>query len=223
VVLLALAAGAWAWWRTRADARVHRIVTVLGGYAAAGGALLVISRSRYEWADTIEVRHTLQYSWALAVLVLLAAGSLTVRTRRVLAAGAVAVLAAAVFTAIADLRDVRAKGREAWHLIGHDAGVAAALRALPPETFVASNASVLFRIASGRSVRLREFGGGDAEFAAALYDVRAVAGERPSAYVLWCHEWTARASACQPVARDAGPRCRRLRGPPQIVALCATE
>jgi intracellular septation protein A len=223
IAVAALAVGAWAWWRTRHDERLHRIVTVFGGYAAAGGALLVISRSRYEWADTIEVRHTLQYSWALALLALFAARSLPVRTRRALGALAAAVLAASLVSALVDLRDVRAKGREAWHLIGHDPAVAAAIRALPPDTFVASNASVLFRIAAGRSVRLREFGGGDAEFGAALNDVRAVAGTRPSAYVLWCHEWTARASACQPVPRRAGPECRRLRGPPQIVALCATE
>jgi hypothetical protein len=40
--------------------------------------------------------------------------------------------------------------------------------------------------------------------------------------VLWCHDWTQKASACAPVARDTGPRCTRLRGPPQIVAICST-
>jgi hypothetical protein len=213
---------AW-WWRSRADARVQRLVAVLGGYVAVGGAMLVASRSRYEWADTIEPRHALQYSWAIALLAVLAARSLPTRVQRGLAAAACGLLVVSVAQAVTVVRAKRAAPPDAWLVVARDPAVVAAVRALPPDTLIASNASVLFRIAAGRPVRLVEFGGGDAEFAAALAELRRAADGRPSAYVLWCHEWTARASACAAVQRDAGPSCTRLRGAPQVVALCATE
>lgn len=222
VLALLLAAGLRWWWRSRADGRTHRLVTVLGCYVAAGGAMLVASRSRYEWADTIEPRHALQYSWALALLAVVAARALPSRMQRALGAAAAVVLLVAAGQAVAIAREIRAGEPDAWLVVANDERVVAAVRALPPGTFVASNASVLFRIATGRPVRLAEFGGGDAEFERVLGAVRAAAGPRPSAYVLWCHEHTERASACAPVPVEAGPRCRRLRGPPQVVALCDT-
>lgn len=222
VLLVVLAAGLRWWWRTRLDGRMHRLITVLGAYVAAGGAILVASRSRYEWADTIEPRHALQYSWALALLVVVAAGAVSTRAQRTLAALAAAVLLVAVLQAAGGAREARAREPDAWLVIARDARVSDAIRALPDGTLIASNASVLFRIASGRPVRLVEFSGGDAALARALAAVRAAAGPRASAYVLWCHEHTAAASACAQAPLADGPRCRRLRGPPQIVALCET-
>jgi hypothetical protein len=222
VLALALGLGMRWWWRTRADGRRHRLITLLGAYVAAGGAILVASRSRYEWADTIQVRHTLQYTWAIGVLLVVAAGALSLRMQRVLAGIVGIAVAFSAADAVAYVRKVRAGGEEAWMTVASDDRVVDALRAIPAGTFVTSNASVLFRIAAARPVRLVEFGGGDDAFEAALAKVRAAAGTRPSAYVLWCHEYTAAASACADVPRDAGPHCRRLRGPPQIVALCET-
>jgi hypothetical protein len=222
LLALLLALGLRWWWRSRADGRTHRLVTVLGCYVAAGGALLVASRSRYEWADTIEPRHALQYSWAFALLAVVAARALPTRVQRALGAGAAVVLLLAVGDAVATARGIRAGAPDAWLVVSNDPQVVAAVRALPPGTFVASNAPVLFRIAAGRPVRLAEFGGGDAAFERTLAEVHAAAGPRASAYLLWCHEYTATASACAPAPGESGPRCRRLRGPPQVVALCET-
>lgn len=222
VLAIALVLGVRWWWRTQADGRRHRLITLLGAYVVAGGAILVASRSRYEWADTIQVRHTLQYTWAIGVLLVVAAGALSLRMQRVVAAVVGVAIAFAAVDAVAYVRKVRAGGEEAWMTMASDPRVVDAIRAIPDGTFITSNASVLFRIAAGRPVRLVEFGGGDEAFEAALARVRAAAGARPSTFILWCHEHTAPASACADVPRDAGPRCRRLRGPPQIVALCET-
>jgi hypothetical protein len=222
VLAVLLVLGLRWWWRSRPDGRTHRLITVLGCYVAAGGALLVASRSRYEWADTIEPRHALQYSWAVALLVVVAARALPTRAQRALGGIATVALLAAAGGAVATAREIRAGAPDAWLVVANDAQVVEAVRALPPETFVASNASVLFRLAAGRPVRLVEFGGGDEAFERALDAVRVAAGARPSAYVLWCHEYTSAASACAPVAQAGGPDCRRLRGPPQVVALCGT-
>jgi hypothetical protein len=225
VLAVALALGARWWWTTRHDGRRHRLITLLGAYVAAGGAILIASRSRYEWADTIQVRHTLQYTWALGVLLLVAAAAVPTRVQRTLAVVVGVAVAVSAAHAVEHVRQVRADGKEAWTTVADDPRVEAAIRAIPEGTLIASNASVLFRIVAARPVRLVEFGGGDTEFEAALARVRAAAAvtSRPSAYVLWCHEHTAGASACADVPRDAGPRCRRLRGPPQIVALCDTD
>lgn len=218
-----LAGVAW-WWRTRADVPAQRLIGALGAYVALGGAILVVSRSRYEWADTIEVRHALQYSWAVALLVAIAVSrAVGTRGRRAIGGVAVLVLAAVAVHAVEFARSARAAPPDAWLTIADDARVVAAIRALPRDTLVASNASVLFRVAAGRSVRLVEFAGGDAEFAAALESVRSAAGPRASAYVLWCHSYTARASACATPPPRGGPACLRLRGPPEIVALCGTD
>lgn len=218
----AFAAGAFAWWRTRADAGRHMLLTVLGLYAAGGGVLLVLSRSRYEWGNTIDYRNALQYSFALALAALIAAPALLgVRARRVLGGLLVLCLAGRGIAVAHEVGEARARAADSWLVLDRDRTLMAAARAIPARTLVASNAAVLFRIGGPRAARQLDVGGDDGDFAGSLALLRDAAGGRPTAFLLVCNEWTWKFSACGGAPTAAAPPCRRLRTLPPLVVACA--
>ncbi|MBS0396356.1 MAG: glycosyltransferase family 39 protein, partial [Proteobacteria bacterium] len=224
VVLVALGAllGAGLW-RARATPQRQALLLLVAGYAAAGALLLVAARSRYEWGNRIDGRNVLQYTFAWALALALAVDALgSPRLRRGAAVVGIAALVSVGLATARDLVAARAYHEEAWLTLARDEAVMDAARRFPPGTLVASNAAVLFRLGVPRPVRELEVGGDDAEFGAALASLaRATAGQRPSAFVLVCDEWTRRFSACGAPRRDdvAAPPCRAVRDRPPRVAV----
>ncbi len=223
VVALALvfAAGALAWWRTRAERASHLWLTLLGGYAFGGAVLLVLSRSRFEWGNLIDERNTLQYSFALVLAGLIAAGVLLPpRARRV---GACVLIACLVARGVATVREAaaaQAATPDSWLELDRDQAVMGAARVLPAGALIASNAAVLFRIGAPRAVRQLDVGGEDSDFEGSLALIAAAANQRPAAFLLVCNEWTWKFSACRVDAPVTGPGCTRLRSRAPVVASC---
>ena len=216
-----VAALATAWWQTRARAAVHRLLTLLGAYLAAGALLLIASRSRYEWGGLIDGRYALQYSWAFGLALVLAVRELL--PPRALKAGAMAamlVVAAFAVDALRDARAARLAPPESWLELSQDPALLAAARQLTPQALIASNTAVLFRIAVQRPVRQLDVSGGDRDFAGSLEVLRLAAGARPAAFLLVCNEWTAGFSACGAAGDGAVPDCTSLRAAPPRAALC---
>ena len=221
VIGVVLALGAAAAWATRADRHPHLLLMLLGLYAAAGAALLVASRSRYEWGNTIDARNVLQYTFALGLAAAVAARALsTVQVRR--AAALVALLLIAVRGVDAGIEAAAARNAapEAWFELNRDARVIAAVREIATGTLVASNAAVLFRIAGPRAVRQLDVGGNDGDFRGSLALVTAAAAQRPTAFLLVCNEWTGQLSACRGLEPAGGPACTVVRTTAPIVARC---
>jgi hypothetical protein len=213
-----------AFWRLRTEPARQGLVALFAGYAAAGALMLIVSRSRYEWGNLIDTRNTLQYTWALALVLVLAAGVLLpARTRRYAAVAGAVVVALQLVIAVREAVDARRAGTEPWLVLTEDRAVMAAARALPAQTLIASNTAVLFRLGALRAVRQLDVGGIDKDFRGSLEILKRAAGTRPAAFLLVCNEWTGGFSACG--ARGAGepgaPACVRVRGIAPLVAICA--
>ncbi len=214
----------YACWRLRADRRRHGLVTMLGSYAAAGGLMLIASRSRYEWGQLIELRNTLQYSWALALALGVSASTLLgPRARRAALVVAVLLLGSVFVAGAREAYAARGWGPESWLVLSRDPAVMGAARALPADTLVASNVAVLFRLGVPRRVRELEVGGSDRDFEGALDQLTRAAGARPAAFLLVCDDWTAGFQACgaRPAAASgAAVDCVPVRTVEPLVALC---
>ncbi|HXQ63859.1 MAG TPA: hypothetical protein VN787_03310 [Steroidobacteraceae bacterium] len=219
---LLIAAVFAAWWRTREDRPRHALLSLLFLYVVAGGTLLVASRSRYEWANFIDGRNVLQYSFALALALLTAARA--VMSARAQRWGAIALLAMLTASGAGAAREALGAYRappEPWLALSRDAAVMTAARELPAAALIASNAAPLFRIAAPRPVRQLDLGGDDRDFTDSLARLKAAAGPRPSTFLLVCDEWTEGLSPCRGVAAAAGLACARLRAAVPVVARCA--
>lgn len=220
VVVLATAVllGAGALWFVRPEPRSTAIVRLLFGYAALGGALVVVSRTRYEWGGTIDTRHALQYTFALLVGAALVAAKAAPRDPRAVTGGAwvlAGLLAlSAVDTAIAE----RAEPEELARLRG-DPAIGSAIAALPPEAFVASNEAAWLRLEYARRARQVDVVGDEAGFVAELSALSARVHGRPFVFVLVCEPWTARLASCAP-APPADSGCVPLREQMPSVRLC---
>ncbi len=210
--------------RLRREPARQGLVTLLAGYCAAGALLLIASRSRYEWGNFIDSRNVLQYSFAYALMLALAASVLVPpRGRRFAALVAALALGSVATATVRDVRAVRGYHQETWLALSQDRAVMSAARGLPADALIASNAAVLFRLGVPRPVRELEVGGDDADFLVELGELsRAAAGRRPTAFLLVCDEWTPRFSACgaRRAAASGGPSCTRVRGVPPLVLLC---
>jgi hypothetical protein len=213
-----------AFWRLRREPSRQGLVVLLGGYCGAGAALLVASRSRYEWGNFIDSRNVLQYSFAYALLLAVVTGALAPpRARRYAALMGALALASLAAAAVRDVRAVRDYHQETWLALSQDRAVMSVARELPANALIASNAAVLFRLGVPRPVRELEVGGDDRDFVVELGQLtRAAAGRRPTAFLLVCDEWTTRFSACgeRHAGPLAGPECTRVRGVPPLVLLC---
>jgi hypothetical protein len=200
------------------------LVMLLGSYAGAGALLLVASRSRYEWGNFIDNRNVLQYSFAYALGLAIAADALLAqRWRRFAPLLLVLVLASLLAAAVRDVQAAHGYHQETWLALSQDPAVMNAARALPADALIASNAAVLFRLGAPRPVRELEVGGDDRDFAAELRLLtRAAAGRRPTAFLLVCDEWTVRFSACGAPPADGalGPHCTAVRTVPPLVLRC---
>ena len=218
---LLVTAGGVLFWQTRGRPDAHRALALLGGYAVAGAVLLVVSRSHFEWGDTIGSRHALQYSWALGLVAILAWRALVPERLATLGrVAAICLLLAGATAAVAEVVASRRASPESWLDLAHDASLLAPVRALPADALIASNAAALFRISTGRRVRQIDTGGDDAALAGSLLLLRHAAGERPGIFVLVCDGWTGDFSACSTPPRATGPPCRRIRDAPPAVWIC---
>ena len=190
-------------------------------YVALGGAMLVASRSTYEWGGPIDTRYALQYTFALLLCVgAVADARLRGAARRIAAVlavlGAIGLATAAVDTALAERREPE-PSRE---LVG-DARLTGVLRALPGDVWIASNEAALWRVELGRRVRQSDFIGDDAELARHLEVLERRVRPQALAFVLVCEEWTRAFRACTggplrtdvpgcAVVRDAAPSLDHL-------------
>lgn len=192
-VLLAVTVLLVAWlWRSRrawlqgwqsASPQVRLAVAGLACYAAAGMVMVVFARSRYQWGEPINLRHVLQYSWAILGLAAIAvARGGRSRAAAMTALALVVVLVAArlsyaheqlaaerrVQQAIAaqpdPLRSVPPLAAPASIIteklklaLARDAALIARLRAEPASTVLVSNFADVFIVTTDRPVRRLEF------------------------------------------------------------------
>ena len=222
ITLLALGL-AMAWWRLRGDPARQGLLTLVAGYGFGGALLLVLSRSRYEWGNQIDVRNTLQYTWALAFAVALATAVLAgPRLRRAARAGAATLVLFLVAVTVHDVIGVRAGGVEFWQQLHRDPAVLAAPAAEPASTLLASNDAVLFRIGSRRPVRELEISGTDRDFAGSLALLARTAAPRAAVLYLVCDGYTGGYTACGGAAVPgvAPPACTPVRRVPPRVWTC---
>jgi hypothetical protein len=217
--VLALAFGYYRLHRSHAS----RIVfVVLALYVAAGGAVLVLARSRYEWGDTIDTRHALQYSWAVMLLAVVVVRAVLGVRGRWICAGVATVALIALLLHTVDVAETEQDEPEYWQRIAGDRAVLEQIRALPGGLYLASNEAAWLRIETGRAFRQLDVGGDDASFDGALSEVRRmVAGHRSTAFVLVCNEWTQTLADCASPPARADSNCRPLRRAPPVIALCA--
>jgi hypothetical protein len=224
VVGIVLALGVAAAWATRAERRPHLLLMLLGLYAGVGAALLVASRSRYEWGNFIDARNVLQYTFAFGLAATVAASALlSARVRRLAALAAVLLIGVRGIDAGLEAEATRHAAPEPWLELNRDARVIAAMREIADGTLVASNAAVLFRIAGPRAVRQLDVGGDDSDFRGSLATLTEAGGQRPTAFMLVCNEWTGQLSACRGRESTAGPACTVVRSAAPIVAQCDTD
>jgi hypothetical protein len=222
IALLALGL-AWAWWQLRGDARRQGLLTLLAGYGFGGALLLVLSRSRYEWGNQIDVRNTLQYTWALGSAVAIAVAALAgPRLRRAARAGGAALVLFLVATTAYEVVVVRAGGAEFWQQLNLDAAVLAAPSTEPASTLLASNDAVLFRIGARRPVRELEISGTDRDFTGSLALLARTAAPRAAVLYLVCDDYTRGFSACGGTVEPGveAPACTPVRRAPPRVWSC---
>jgi Dolichyl-phosphate-mannose-protein mannosyltransferase len=222
VVGAALSVLALAFFRLHADPRRRALLMLLGGYAVGGGVLLILSRTRYEWGNTIDERNTLQYTWAMVFALLIAVPTVWrecgVRRWGFMARGAwVVVFAASVW----DAWSVGRAPVEWWQQMATDDAVIRAAR-VEPGTLQVSNQAVLFRIGAGAPVRNIEISGSDRDLVSALQRIRREAAGRPAQLLLVCDQYTLGFSACggPSVPAVPAPQCVTLREPTPRVLRC---
>jgi hypothetical protein len=217
---------ALAWWRLRTAPRRQLLLTVLAGYGFGGALLLVLSRSRYEWGNQIDVRNTLQYTWALgfagAYAVAMLGGD---RLRAATRIGGSALLVLLVATAVAEVVGVRRNGAEFWQMLHQDPAVLSAPASEPASTLLASNDAVLFRIGSRRPVRQLEISGNDRDFRGSLELLARTAAPRPAVLYLVCDDYTRGYTACggEPAPGVAPPACAPVRRVAPRVYACRPD
>ena len=218
VLLLAVGICLFGWWRSK-PSPATRLARLLALYVAAGGAMTVLSRTLYEWGGLIDDRHALQYSFALLLIMLIGIEArLAGRYRRLagtLLAGLVVWLSVgAVQTAL-----IERKEPEELATLAGDPVFIGAVRALPADTWIASDSAAMLRIETNRTVRQSDFGGDDADLAEHLAELARRVAPRPVEFVLVCDRWTRQLSACNTAVLASAP-CRQLRRTAPRAALC---
>jgi hypothetical protein len=210
------------WLRSSNRTPAHRATTVLGLYVGAGVVMLVASRSTFEWGDYIDTRHTMQYSFAILLIVLLYVREfVSLRGQRRLAVAAVVALAWVGWHTV-DVVQTERNEVEAWQAIANDRATLQRVAALPPDHLLASNNAVLLRLETGRAVRQLDVGGDDQSLAGSLVELAEAAAGRPADFILICSEWTTRLAVCRNEPPEpSAPRCGVLRRASPALALCA--
>lgn len=153
-------------------------ITLLGSYVAAGASMVILARTLYQWGEPINLRHVIQYNWALFALVSLALAAIRIRVL-----GAIVLLLAvtlvithwnynaarienernvhtAVIESIDPLQAIAIQPDQGVTFtnkvklaVSRDDDLMKLISSLPASTILVSNASDVFRIATGRPVR----------------------------------------------------------------------
>lgn len=155
----------------------------LGTYLGLGSAMVVIARTRYQWGETIHLRHVLQYSWALFAGMALLVGAMRSKS----ANGLAVVIALTLIGSRLVYGDTqRAQELDTYNsiaksanpllaarmlpnrgtvitnklklLVAQDASLLATIRDYPDSVVLVSNLADVFQIKTGRMVRALEFG-----------------------------------------------------------------
>lgn len=153
-------------------------ITLLGSYVIAGASMVILARTLYQWGEPINLRHVIQYNWALFALVSIALAAIRIRS---LNAIVLVLTVTLVFThwfhnseKINNDRNVHRTVVESADplraialqpdqgvtftnkvklVVSRDDGLMKLISSLPASTILVSNASDVFRIATGRPVR----------------------------------------------------------------------
>lgn len=153
-------------------------ITLLGSYLIAGASMVILARTLYQWGEPINLRHVIQYNWALFALVSIALAAIRIRS---LSAVVLLLSVTLVFThwfhnseKINNERNVHAAVMESTDplqaialqpdqgvtftnkiklAVSRDDDLMKLISSLPASTILVSNASDVFRIATGRPVR----------------------------------------------------------------------
>jgi hypothetical protein len=184
--------------------------------------MLVASRSTFEWGDYIDTRHTMQYSFAILLGMLLYVREfVSLRAQRRLAAVALVALAWLGWHTL-DVVQTERSEVEAWQVIASDRMTLERVAALPREHLLASNVAVLLRLETGRAVRQLDVGGDEESLAGSLAELGTAAAGRPADFILICSEWTTQLAVCRnDPPQPSAPRCDVLRRTSPALALCA--
>jgi hypothetical protein len=169
---IALAFAAFRFWRT-ADATLKFGTLLLALYVAAGACAVVLARTKYQWGETINLRHSIQYSWAIGAVIISLFSVLIPAQMRLIAAGAMAMalfcvvrvayiweefnLAARATAAVASGSmgdaDVQIGTRTLRTSIAQDTALLDHVRSMDPNAYVASNRADVLVIETGRHIR----------------------------------------------------------------------
>lgn len=224
VLIAAAAAGTAVLVRTR-ERTARAALSLLLGYAAIGGVLVVASRSRYEWGGIIDSRHALQYTWALLLAAAIAcramASGVAARLLPALLLLACGLLGAiAVSTAEEEVREPEALAR-----LAADPGLIRQVRELGRHRALVSNEAAFLRIESGLAVRQTDFIGDDAALRDRLVDLRDAVWPRPLSLILVCEPFSGRLPACTHALQPAPliAPCRWLRAAEPRVFVCEPD
>jgi len=186
VLALILTWRAWpqfkAIWK-HASQNTNLALLCLGSYFILGAAMVIIARTRYQWGETINLRHVLQYSWAFfAASAVLIAGTRSKSAYAVAFVIALALLGSRVvygqvqrareldtYNSIAGAPDPLLAARTLPNrgalitaklklVVARDTGLLAKIRDYPSSTTLVSNFADVFEIETGRTIRGLELG-----------------------------------------------------------------
>ena len=161
-----------------ADPTARLAATLLGTYVVAGGSMVILARTLYQWGEPINVRHVIQYDWALLGLLAIAFAAQNIKQVVIVSMLGTLVLMLAhyqynyaritaereTYTVIAETADpIRAIALEPNRrvvftnklklIVSGDRELIEEVRALPQNTVIASNAADVFSIQTGRIIR----------------------------------------------------------------------
>jgi hypothetical protein len=225
IVVLLFALGGYSWWRCRAargsDYAEHVLLTVTGSYGLCGAALLIISRSRYEWGTLIDARNVLQYSFVVLLFLLSAARVLLPAWARTVAlVGAVALFVSNAALATRDAVSAYQAPAEPWLVLSEDHALIATVGAMAPEQLLASNAAPLLRLIAHKPVRQLDLVGENGDLAAALRELSVVGHARRPVFFLVCDGMAQDFPMCQTQQAPKGAHCQSVRLDAPFVARC---
>ena len=161
-----------------ADLSARLSFTLLGTYILAGGSMVILARTLYQWGEPINMRHVIQYDWALLGLVAITLATLNRKHVVSLSMlGTVFLLVLhyqyndsqiaaerSTYQLITETPDPLGKiAREPNRgvmltnklklIVSKDNELIDDIKALPEKTLIASNMADVFRIETGRTVR----------------------------------------------------------------------
>jgi hypothetical protein len=173
-------------------------VILLGAlYVAITELVLWVSRTRYEWGGTLEIRHTLSITWAHGwiLALLLYRGAQAIR-RRQLATVAALSLVGLVANFAGVVNDWSHWGSEPYVRLQQDPSYVTALGPVPPQAMVVSNIAPFFRVELGLPVRELELGGSEADALQSFVELDRLVAHRPVILWLACSPYTSQYAIC---------------------------